>query len=452
MHKDIHIGGDPRNYLEFTEIRSEINKLSHPAAPDVDFTLIVSLSQELFRKNGVDLQTASYFTFAKTKLEGLAGFGEGCCLIAGLIAEHWQELWPESDTSRIEMLDWLNNRVGYDIRTFSFKASHIPLLIQLEQPLKQIADTLNELKLKKDSSVIELYKFIHNTRETLEIRAASQLKLQRKKALFPAEPEPVEEVKVDNPPTIVQTKAEQEPEPETVRINAQQPPLSINLPFAPTQIPRFKAWHGFLMGICLASAAFLTLIHLSQLQKSPLMDPQFFAQIPRQEIIQYANELQANPLRAYQPDLPIYQQQLTSLANQSPLASHFYADNLSTLITQLWPDSKKAAALKQEWQQHQNSLRSENPLSDGYSQAQKRITGLIRQINQAEAQGRTLSLAQLKSSLNAIQRQLNDSPPVEELLRQQADQPSPTAAQTKQIEQRLNGLLSHYHELITDNN
>lgn len=451
MHKDIYVGGNPRNYLEFTEIRSEINKLSHPTAPDVDFALIITLAQELFKKNGVDLQTACYFTFAKTKLEGLNGFNEGCELIAELITTNWQSLWPENDTARIDLLDWLNNRAGYDIRSYSFKISDIPLLIQLEQPLKQITETLTPLKLKKSPGVIELYAFVRNTRETLESRAAHQLKLQRQPTFVSEKESSFEEVQEENvqdedSSTIILEKSR----PEPINLNTPPQQFSINLPLAPTPIPRFKAWHGFLMGTVITCAIFLTFIHFHQQKQIVLMDPQFFSLIPQQEIIQQANLLQSDPFYFHQPNLQVYQQQLTEIINQSPLASRFYGDNLAVLITQLWPDSQKAAALRIKWLLHLANQRNENPLNPHYSQTQKRLATLIRQVNQADAKGQKLSNSQLKSSLNAIARQLNENMPIEELLRQQLEQP--TESQAKQIEQRLQGLLSHYHALITNNN
>ncbi|MBK5072158.1 type VI secretion system ImpA family N-terminal domain-containing protein [Budviciaceae bacterium CWB-B4] len=451
MHRDFHAGGDPRNYLEFTEIRNEVNKLSNPAASEVDFELIKTLSSDLFSKNGIDLQTACYATLAETRLAGLTGFSDGCTLIAELIERYWDTLWPENETARIEMLDWLNNRIGLDIRNYKFKAADIPLLLQLEQPLKRIAEVLQSRQLKKETKVIELYKFVINTRETLEKRAVDQLRQDRKQALLPQETTPEPETKPVAEVAEVVAKPEQSQVPVHIHqapVHQTQPPVSVNLPFSPPP-PRVKAWHGFVVGVLLASAAFIGFMYGNQ-QSPRLMETHLFSPLPQQEIIQYANQLQTEPFYRLQPDLTAYQEQLTILTGQSPLASRYYGDNLSALMVQLWPDSKKATAVKQQWEQFLNTQRNQTPLNDNYAQAQKRIAALIRQLNQAESQRNPLAYSQLKNSLTVIQRQLSEQEPVEEVLRQlvEAEQLAPEKNQL--LEQRLNSLLSQYHQLLKE--
>ncbi|QBH97045.1 hypothetical protein EKN56_11940 [Limnobaculum zhutongyuii] len=448
MHRDFHAGSDPRNYLEFTEIRNEVNKLSNPAASEVDFELIKTLSSELFSKNGIDLQTACYATLAETRLAGLTGFSEGCTLIAELIERYWDTLWPESETARIEMLDWLNNRIGQDIRNYKFKAADIPLLLQLEQPLKRIAEVLQSRKLKKESKVIELYKFVINTRETLEKRAVEQLRQDRQQSILPPEITPEPETK--SVPEVVE-KPEQAQTPVHIhQAPVSQQPVSVNLPFSPPPpAPRVKAWHGFIVGVLLASAAFIGFMYGHQ-QPPRLMETHLFSALPQQEIIQYANQLQTEPFYRPQPDLTAYQQQLTALAGQSPLASRYYGDNLSALIVQLWPDSKKAASIKQQWEQFLSTQRNQNSLNDNYVQVQKKIATLIRQLNQAESQRNPPAYAQLRNSLTAIQRQLSEQEPVEEVLRQLVEAEQSIPEKNQLLEQRLNSLLSQYHQLLKE--
>lgn len=67
QHIIIKTGTDPRNRPEFNAIREEINKINHPARPEVNWGLIESLALTLFRTHGVDLQTAVYYTLARTQ-------------------------------------------------------------------------------------------------------------------------------------------------------------------------------------------------------------------------------------------------------------------------------------------------------------------------------------------------------------------------------------------------
>lgn len=76
-------GGDPRALADFTALRGELNKLAHPARPDVDWVRVEQLCLALFRQNGVELQTAVDFTLARTHTVGLAGLCEGLELLAG---------------------------------------------------------------------------------------------------------------------------------------------------------------------------------------------------------------------------------------------------------------------------------------------------------------------------------------------------------------------------------
>ena len=71
-------GVDPRMLPEYEALRAEINKLSHASRPEVDWVRIHQLASQIFEKHGVDLQTAIYFTLARSRIQGLSGFTEGC--------------------------------------------------------------------------------------------------------------------------------------------------------------------------------------------------------------------------------------------------------------------------------------------------------------------------------------------------------------------------------------
>ncbi|WP_176211757.1 type VI secretion system ImpA family N-terminal domain-containing protein, partial [Salmonella enterica] len=68
------------------------------------------------KSNGVDLHTASYYTLARTRTQGLAGFCEGVELLAALIGREWDKFWPQGGAARTEMLDWFNARTGNILR------------------------------------------------------------------------------------------------------------------------------------------------------------------------------------------------------------------------------------------------------------------------------------------------------------------------------------------------
>lgn len=58
LTQTIVTGSDPRALPEFSAIREEINKASHPSQPELNWRLVESLALAVFKSNGVDLHTA----------------------------------------------------------------------------------------------------------------------------------------------------------------------------------------------------------------------------------------------------------------------------------------------------------------------------------------------------------------------------------------------------------
>lgn len=95
LTQTIVTGSDPRGLPEFSAIREEINKASHPSQPELNWKLVESLALAIFKANGVDLHTATYYTLARTRTQGLAGFCEGAELLAAMVSHDWDKFWPQ---------------------------------------------------------------------------------------------------------------------------------------------------------------------------------------------------------------------------------------------------------------------------------------------------------------------------------------------------------------------
>jgi len=439
MSTDMHIGGDPRNFLEFSEIRNEINKMNHPAASEMDFELIETLALELFRQNGVDLQTAAYYTFAKTKLVGLEGFSEGCELIAMLVTQHWREFWPDNEVARIDMLDWLNNRIGYDVRNFSFTTKQIPLLLQIEQPLKAIVEKLKGEKLKKTPKIVELYDYVKNTRTTLEKRLIEQ---QTKKPAPKPKPKP-KPVEVLPEPIVVAP-----PPVESIKIEyVPVAPAPVN----PTPPPsRFKGWHGFVLGVIVTGISFFAFSHY---QQKPIKPEQVDLSLFTTMVDSHTSLLATHYAEVFgkdQSQLADYEAQLNQITQLPPLATRYYGDNLIQLSARLWPNDEKQQALAKQWQSQLAIQHQERFMRDNYHNAQQLINDLINSLNRAEETNRSFTISQLKSSAYAIQKQLDQDVPLEALLHQLSMQSSPSPVLVKNINERFNNLLSYYHHLMEE--
>ena len=82
-------GGDPRTLADYARLRDEMNKLTHPARPDVNWRLAEKLCLSLFEHNGVELQTAAWYTLVRMHLAGLYGMNEGLAILVALVSRQW---------------------------------------------------------------------------------------------------------------------------------------------------------------------------------------------------------------------------------------------------------------------------------------------------------------------------------------------------------------------------
>ncbi|RON51549.1 OmpA family protein [Pseudomonas frederiksbergensis] len=133
----IRVGGDPRGYGEFTALRDELAKLSHPACPDVDWGRVEQLCLALFQQNGADLQTACFFTLARGQRFGLEGITQGVVLLESLGRE-WSRLWPLMESVRLDLVEWLFDQLQLLLRGLVMTANSGPELVQLDTQLARL--------------------------------------------------------------------------------------------------------------------------------------------------------------------------------------------------------------------------------------------------------------------------------------------------------------------------
>ena len=167
-HNQLKTGRDPRALPDYAALRDELAKLNHPARPDINWSLVEQLSLSLFRQNGVELQTLSWYTLARTRLAGMAGLNEGLAILEVLLTRQWGVLWPQPVHARIEILAGLSQRLQSMLRTFILQYSDLPQVYQAEQYLTVLRDTLQRLELKNASQMEELCTFMHNAATRLE--------------------------------------------------------------------------------------------------------------------------------------------------------------------------------------------------------------------------------------------------------------------------------------------
>ncbi|MDK1711602.1 type VI secretion system ImpA family N-terminal domain-containing protein, partial [Serratia marcescens] len=160
-HLPLHAGQDPRAWTEYTQLRDELSKLTHPARPDVDWSRVEQLCVTLFRHNGTDLQTAAWFCCARLQRSGLPGLSEGLELVDSLITHQWSVMWPPQIPVRKDILVWLSDHLMLSLRRFTLSHQELPAVYRLEQQFRHLCDLLQRLELRQVSKMDALLHWMH---------------------------------------------------------------------------------------------------------------------------------------------------------------------------------------------------------------------------------------------------------------------------------------------------
>lgn len=166
--RHLKTGGDPRTLADYARLREEMNKLTHPARPDVNWLQAEQYCLNLFEHNGIELQTAAWYTLTRTQRSGLAGLNEGLALIEALIVRQWDAFWPQPVHARVEILSALSRRLQQAIRVITPTCYELGPLYQAEQHLTSIGEALQGLELKHASQTDALRTLIHSAAVRLE--------------------------------------------------------------------------------------------------------------------------------------------------------------------------------------------------------------------------------------------------------------------------------------------
>lgn len=424
----IRTGSDPRERPEFEAIREEINKINHPAQPEVNWNLIESLSLTLFCSHGVDLQTAVYYTLARTHKQKLAGFTEGCELLTAIVVNQWEQLWPTHPQARMEILEWFNGRVGSAIRQHSFERSDVQQLYRAERALQLLCDKLHQVELKRVPRIENLLYLVQNTVKRLE--SPPSLSSRTNPESSPKQTR------------VYLTVPGPEPEPEKPQPIPQpipQPGVEVRFTTEPPAAKGFSALQGFLGGLLLslllAAVAYFAWIQPEQKRLNAV------ANRPEGDALLWLG----------QPELSTYGEQLQSLARLSPQAGLQTADALVATARQRWPDDRTQQSESQRWERLLVSRSAASGEDNSYVQIQRQLQALSDTLLEREKAHSGLTISYLKTVVYQMQNDLNRDVPIEERLRQYSEavqNHQPVSAElAKQTEERLNALLSRYHQL-----
>lgn len=428
-------GGDPRALPDYTQLRDELSKLSHPARPDVDWQQVESLCLSLFSQNGVELQTAAWYTLARTQIAGLHGLCEGLAVLEVLLAHQWGGLWPQQVHARMEILTSLSQRLQQVMRTLAFSYSDLGKLYQAEQHLSGMGAVLQRLELKHISQLDILQGQMHNAAIRLEKSSRVGQKTPRESIVLP---------------DMVTKNATAQATPATTQwIFVTQPEPTENITVVKIPSPQLRPWKAFVAGAVVMLVAGGAALWGWQVFNHP--DPQTAqleaSLVPLPEVL---SEQQLMELKQ-KNDLPVdlisrTQQQLTRLAHLSPVWTLEYGNQLVRQAQALFP--AQSQQLAQQWQQQLNAAALPTESLNGWSQGMTQLQQLADRLNTLDGQrGKYITVSELKSQVFSITQAFNRAVPMEEQLRQLAQTPQGqplSAAQQSQIEMSLDALQSRY--------
>ncbi|MBP8127583.1 MAG: type VI secretion system ImpA family N-terminal domain-containing protein [Aeromonadaceae bacterium] len=459
----LKVGRDPRMLPEYEALRAEINKLSHASRPEVDWLKIHQLASQIFEKQGVDLQTAIYFTLARSRLKGLDGFTEGCEFLANLIVTQWDSFWPpvHQERARIEMLDWFIARISDVIRQYPISHDDKRLVYRCERALQLMSEKLHNVGLSRIPRVENLVHFIEGYTHLFD---------ETEIVIVSDEPGFKEDMQI--PPMVffssdinhdgaTSSVSDQPHLPQgsilVGREKGQVKPTVLKIEHHHKQRP---AWFWFgcgLLSCALPMIGWLGWQHQQREQELALQQLlQPAAELP--SVLSYNDirhariTLGEQALQGMESELVSrYQAQMERLEQTSPLYWYRYGEGLRSSLQMLYPDSLAVKALEKQWQ---SALVNQDVNSSGlptYLKARSRVDALLDELLKLERQRKTVTISYLKSELYEVQKNLMQTTPfslrLSELEAKKAAQEPIALAELKGLESDLKSLNIRLYQL-----
>lgn len=413
----IKTGGDPRALPDYAALRDELSKLAHPARPDVNWHYAEKLCLALFEQNGVELQTAAWYTQVRTRLAGLAGLNEGLAVLEALISHQWGALWPHPVHARMEILSSLSQRLQQLMRTLPFSYQDLSQLYQAEQRLASLGAVLQRLELRHLSQLETLRTLMHNSAVRLENSDSSEPSVQPGITLPVMNHAPSQ---ASESGIAAASIPEASPEVKWVYVAHSASPPRVLTETVPA--PAVKRWPAFAAGmLCMLAVVGAGEWGWQYFYPAPVPEPVPPAPVP---VIASAQALKT---LEQQPAAWIQQYGFTLAASAGP---------------------EEAPALAQQWQHYLSTNALPVESLSGWHQGMAGLQALTQRLDALdERKGKYLTGSELKSMVFAITQNFRRSPPVEDYLYQLSQLPpgqALPAARKVETENYLNQVLNRY--------
>ncbi|KJQ34175.1 VasL domain-containing protein [Enterobacter bugandensis] len=426
-------GGDPRTLPDYAALRDELSKLSHPARPDVNWVYVEKRCLSLFEQNGVELQTAAWYTLARTQQSGVAGLNEGLAILEALISHQWEVFWPHSQHVRKEILSSLSQRLQQLMRMLTLDDSNLSELYNAEALLSRLGAVLQTLELKHLSQFETLRTVIHSNAARLEknhgMTDSHEMKPDREAPL--EKDEPIQAVK-----RVYVVQQKNEP-------NGEEPVM-------PSRIAGQRK--PFVAGMCSTLVIGVAMVwgwnFLSR--PDPLTTQAIASLAPLPEVLTPVQQ-DALTQRGTLPSTFISdtQQQLTRLDKLSPDWNISYSLQLLKQLQTLRPE--EANALIIQWQKKFNATALPVDAMNSWYQGMMTLQQLSDRLSSLDEQkGKYITVSELKSVVFSTMQSFNHAIPAEEQLRRLSQYPAGSAlpeAEKTQLELHLKQLATRYAQI-----
>ena len=392
-------GGDPRSLPDYAALRDEISKLTHPARPDVDWRYVETLCLRLYEHNGVELQTASWYTIARMHTTGLSGLNEGLALIVALTRHHWSVMWPLNTHARLEIITGLFNHLQKTLRAMPpDDRDNLPLLYQTETFLKALSDTLARHELKQSSKVAlpeAMVKGYITRLENQPVQGEVSSPVTLLAQALRLEAPDVQEHQTLPHSRLVYVVSETKTEPT---LFLQKSPLT----FLKT----------FVTGVCTALLAVCVAIPGWQFltQPSPAEQQLRALLTPSPDVLSADQMMQLSRtlLNHASEWITLSGQQITRLTEFPPAYNLQRSVQLLQQLMVLFPDNPRVQEMVDNWQKSARSRALPEEAMTGWNEGMTRLQLLAERLNRPDEQrGKYMTVSELKTEVSGIMQAFN---------------------------------------------
>lgn len=398
-----------------------------------------TLCLRLYEHNGVELQTASWYTIARMHTTGLSGLNEGLALIVALTRHHWSVMWPLNTHARLEIITGLFNRLQKTLRGMPpDNRDNLPLLYQTETFLKALSDTLARHELKQSSKVALPEAMVKGYITRLENQpvqgeASSPVTLPAQ-ALRSDAPDVQEHQTLPHSRLVYvvsETKTEYTP-------SLQKSPPTFLKPFVAGVCAALLA-----VSVAIPGWQFLTQPSPEELQLRALLAP------PDMLSADQMTQLSRTPslLNHASEWITLSGQQITRLTELPPAYNLQRSAQLLQQQRVLFPDNPRVQEMVDNWQKSVRSRALPEEAMTGWNEGMTRLQQLAERLNRLDEQrGKYMTVSELKTEVFGIMQAFNRHIPAEEQLRRYGEVRNQNGSeqQQKQMENALAELMSRY--------